>query len=118
MRVSARKGQAGRRDHPVDSETEGAEKARTKRVRLVEGKHLTPRIISSPLVVEFVGLPDRSAIEHVGAGDCVLFRQFMIDFGREVILGSDLLTRKDENPGIPPDQQWAVRQRIKSIHKT
>src|SRR5258708_30589820 len=42
----------------------------------------------------------------------------MIDFGREVILRSGLLTRKGENPSIPSSQESAVWQRVKGIHKT
>src|SRR5947209_7393657 len=106
------------RDHSVDSETEGAEKAGIEGVRFVNGEHLPPRIISSPLVVEFVGLPDRPGIEHVGTGNCVLFRRFVVDFNREVILGRDLLTRKSKNPSVPCPQERAVWQRIKSGHKT
>ena len=86
-------------------------------MRLVEDEHLPSRIISSPLVVELVGLPDRAGIEHVGAGKCVLFRQFMVDFDREVILRGDLLTRKGKNPRIPCSQRRAVWQRVKSVHK-
>src|SRR5215469_4181019 len=87
-------------------------------VDLADGKQLPSRVVSSPLVVQFVGLPDRSGVEHVGAGNFVFLRQFMIHFSRKVILGSNLLTRKGENPGVPRPQQGAVRQRIKSLHKT
>src|SRR6266496_4364977 len=86
-------------------------------MRLVEDEHLPSRIISSPLVVELVGLPDRAGIEHVGAGKCVLFRQFMVDFDREVILRGDLLTRKGKNPRIPCSQRRAVWQRVKAFTK-
>src|SRR5256885_17161651 len=86
-------------------------------MRLVEGEHLPSRIISSPLVVELVGLPDRAGIEHVGAGECVLFRQLMVDFDREVILRGDLLTRKGKNPRIPCSQRRGVWQRVKTLHK-
>ncbi len=87
-------------------------------VLFINCEHLPPRIVSSPLVVEFVGLPDRPGIEHVGTGNCVLFRRFVIDFDREVILGRDLLTRKSKNPSVPRSQESAVWQRIKSGHKT
>src|SRR5258706_2026131 len=87
-------------------------------MRLVKDERLPSRIISSPFVVEFVGLPDRTRIEHVRAGKCILFRQFMVDLDGEVILWGDLLTRKAENPSVPFSQRWAVGQRIKSIHKT
>src|SRR2546427_12893460 len=118
MRITAREGKTCCRDYSIDPEKEGAEKERGKGVSLVDGKHLPPRIISGPLVVELVGLPDRPGIEHVSAGDSVLFRHFMVDFRSEVILGSDLLTRKGENPRIPRTQERAIWQRIKSIHKT
>ena len=84
-------------------------------VSLVDGKHLSPRVISGSLVIELVGLPDRPGVEHIGAGKCVLFRQLMIHLGREVILGRDLLPRKSENPRIARTQEGAVWQRIKSI---
>ena len=87
-------------------------------VHLIDGKHLSSRVVSSPLVIELVGLPHRSGVKHVGTGNCVLFRYLMIHFGREVILGSDLLTRKGEDPRVPSPQQRAVRHRIKSIDKT
>src|SRR6267142_5753366 len=87
-------------------------------MRLVKDERLSSRIISTPFVVEFVGLPDRTRIEHVGARKCILFRQFMVDFDGEVILWGDLLTRKAVNSSIAVSQRWSVWQGIKSIHKT
>src|SRR5439155_4147316 len=118
LRVCAGEGQPCCRNHPVDSEAQGVDEAGIESVVLVDDKYLPPRVISGPLVVKFVGLPDLPCVEHVGAGKRVLFRHLMIHFGREVIFGRDLLPGKRKNSRVSGTKKRAVWQGIKSIHKT
>src|SRR5256885_11195909 len=117
-RVTARESQTSCRHHTVDPETKGIEITRTKGVHVVQGEELAPRIISCPFVIQFVGLPNRPDIEHVSAIESVLFRKVVVNSGGEIVLWSDLLTRKSKNPSIARCQQGSIWQGIESIHES
>ena len=86
-------------------------------MRVVQGEELAPRIISCPFVIQLVGLPNGPDIEHVSAVESVLFGKVVVNFGGEVVLWSDLLARKSENPGIARRQEGTIGQRVESIQE-
>src|SRR6266567_1511488 len=116
-RVTAREGQTSCRHHTVDPETKGIEKTRSESVHVVQGEELAPRIITCPLVIQLVGLPNGPDIEHVSAVESVLFRKVVVNSGGEIVLWGDLLARKSENPRIARRQKGTVGQGIESIHE-
>src|SRR5882672_327545 len=91
---------------------------RAERVGLMQGQYLPARIIAGPLVVEFVGVSDGSAVKHVCARKPVRWGKLMIELDRKIVLRSDLLPRKREDSCIARTQKRPVGHRIKSIHET
>ena len=94
--VSTCEGQTRRRNHPIDSETQGIQKTRTEGVRFVQGKELPARIVSRPFIVELVGLPYSSAVKHVSARERVLRRKSMVNLGCKIIFRRDGLSCEGE----------------------
>ena len=84
---------------------------------MVQGEELTPRIISCPFVIQFVGLPNRPDIEHVSAIESVLFRKVVVNSGGEIVLWSDLLARKSKNPSIARREEGSIGHRVESVHE-
>src|SRR5258708_4056296 len=96
---------------------QGIQKLRVERVSLMQCKNLPPRVVSRPFVVEFIRLSHRSPVKHVGARDAVRSRKFMINLGREIVLGGDLLAREGKDSCIPRTQKRSVGWRVKRIYE-
>src|SRR5437879_7033859 len=107
-RISAGEGKARARDDAINPQAQRIENLRTEYMRSVHAEELASRIVTRPLVVQFVRLSNSSAVEHIRCGKGVLRRKFVIDLDREIVFRRYLLTRKRINPRIACSQHAFV----------
>ena len=107
-RICAGEGKARVRDDAINPESQRIENLRTECMRFVHAEELASRIVTRPLVVQFVRLSNSSAVVHIRSGKAVLCRKFVIDLDREIVFRRYLLTRKRINPRIACSQHAFV----------
>src|SRR5882672_2959233 len=115
--IYARESESRCSNYAVDAEPNRIEHPRTEGMCFAHREELPPRIVSGQLVVQLVGLSDGSAVKHVSSRECVPFRESVIDPGREIIFGCDLLSRKRIDTGVPRSQKTPIGQGKERIHK-